>query len=739
MEGHIFTIGSGNKGKDGDMLRTSMEKMATYIGTKFGDEAAQEWISGKKTVLQEPTHSQAIKDRHEARVKATKDHIQLKLRGLRAEKEAILVDLEENPSSRSILKEMREVEDQLAQAEIELTDQVDMKLTEDEKIAHANAWRSHRETTESLKVSRGKVYSLLLGQCTQVLVDKMKQDADWITISESFDPNLLFKLIEKYVLKQSDNQYPTAVLIAEHQSILSFRQDDYMGNATFYDRFTTRVEVARQAGVCYYSPVLLRDKATALKLGDYDSLDATAQKKITDQVEQEYLAYLFLTNSSNRLHSQLKKDVANDYSKGNTDAYPTDIHKALTLMNEYKPLKMDSPTVPAQGTAFATKAKDAKKKAGDKRDAAGGKYLKAAEWNALSPEEQEKIIETRKRANRRANHKSDDDDKSVKSMKSLSKTIKSLEKSNNKLRKSVSALQKCEEDGTDSSISSSEGTNHFQVDLDLLEETNPKIVLALKSSKHDDLELRNVLLLDNQSTFDLCCNKKFTSQISKAKSPLLMTSNGGGLKISHKCKILGYKFQVWFSSKAITNIICLKNLIKCYRVTYDSEVDTTFVVHRSAYGLPDLLFEMHPCGLHVCYPKKMGQFGFIQTVEDNMKLFSKRQVAGARKARELYEKLLYPSTADFRAIVSAGAVPGSEVTLDDVKAAEVIWGRSVLKLKGNMTRSNAKRTVQSIVKVPSELIKVHQEVELAIDCFFVNKHVFFTTTAQGFVSLQSPI
>ncbi len=77
---------------------------------------------------------------------------------------------------------------------------------------------------------------------------------------------LLFKLAEKYVLKQSDNQYPTAALIAEHQSILSFRKDDHMGNATYYDRFTTRVEVARQAGVCYYTPALLRDKAATLKL-----------------------------------------------------------------------------------------------------------------------------------------------------------------------------------------------------------------------------------------------------------------------------------------------------------------------------------------------------------------------------------------------------------------------------------------------------------------------------------------
>jgi hypothetical protein len=38
LEGHIFTIGSGNKVKDGDMLRRLMEKMATYIGTKYGNE-----------------------------------------------------------------------------------------------------------------------------------------------------------------------------------------------------------------------------------------------------------------------------------------------------------------------------------------------------------------------------------------------------------------------------------------------------------------------------------------------------------------------------------------------------------------------------------------------------------------------------------------------------------------------------------------------------------------------------
>ncbi len=73
LEGHIFTISSGNKGKDGDMLQTLKEKMATYVGTKFGDNEAHEWTSKKQIALKEPVYSQSILDRHGERVKATKD------------------------------------------------------------------------------------------------------------------------------------------------------------------------------------------------------------------------------------------------------------------------------------------------------------------------------------------------------------------------------------------------------------------------------------------------------------------------------------------------------------------------------------------------------------------------------------------------------------------------------------------------------------------------------------------
>jgi hypothetical protein len=357
LEGHIFTIGSGNKGKDGDMLRTSMEKMATYIGTKYGNKAAQEWTSGKKIVLQEPAYSQAILVRHADRVKATRERIQLRLKSLRAEKTAIEAKIISAPTNCGLLKELREVGDQIAKGDIKLKDEVEMKLTNDEKTAHSNAWRTHCESSDSLKKSRGKIYSLLLGQCTQVLVDKIKQDADWQAASDSYDPLKLLKLIEKSILKQSDTQYKIGIIIEQLKLLLAYWQDDGVTNAVYYDQFKTRVDVAEHNGVSFDNPTLWDWKSQELYVTDFDLLsDTVKEDKVKDDVKQAYLAYLFFINSNDKKHSQLKKTVANDHAKGDGEAFPSSCHAALTLMNDFKPLvvKATAP-VASQGTAFAQK------------------------------------------------------------------------------------------------------------------------------------------------------------------------------------------------------------------------------------------------------------------------------------------------------------------------------------------------------------------------------------------------
>ena len=68
---------------------------------------------------------------------------------------------------------------------------------------------------------------------------------------------------------------------------------------------------------------------------------------------------------------------------------------------------------------------------------------------------------------------------------------------------------------------------------------------------------------------------------------------------------LGKTFGFGFIKRVMTNILWLKNLIRLYRVTYDSERRTAFIVHRVEFGLRNMVFDMHPCGLHVYYPKKL--------------------------------------------------------------------------------------------------------------------------------------
>ena len=89
--------------------------------------------------------------------------------------------------------------------------------------------------------------------------------------------------------------------------------------------------------------------------------------------------------------------------------------------------------------------------------------------------------------------------------------------------------------------------------------------VGLKQSKGKlrDLDLRNVVLLDNQSTMSLFCNKKMVTNIQKAKKPIMLKSNGGSMGVI-KIADIGEDQSVWFSEKAIANIFSLIDAIAFY-------------------------------------------------------------------------------------------------------------------------------------------------------------------------------
>jgi hypothetical protein len=230
---------------------------------------------------------------------------------------------------------------------------------------------------------------------------------------------------------------------------------------------------------------------------------------------------------------------------------------------------------------------------------------------------------------------SDDDDPSLAStdsnVKKRKKDLKSIKKTFTMVNTQLPQLKE-----DDSDISESEGdkeASYFQVDQALQfaqvnKKFEPMIVKLFKQTGSSiKLDLREVILLDSQSTMDLFFNAALVSKNSKSKSSMRLKSKGGTMTVARKATMPGYNKTAWFSTRAITNIIALCNLIDQYRVTYDSD-DLVFVVHRELEPKLNMEFRMHESGLHYYEQRKEQHLTFVKTVSNNNAGFTKRQIKG---------------------------------------------------------------------------------------------------------------
>ena len=64
----------------------------------------------------------------------------------------------------------------------------------------------------------------------------MKQDASWTTVSASYNPLELYRLIERVVLKQTKDQYPFTTVHEQSLVVLNTKQCG-LSKTQWYERF----------------------------------------------------------------------------------------------------------------------------------------------------------------------------------------------------------------------------------------------------------------------------------------------------------------------------------------------------------------------------------------------------------------------------------------------------------------------------------------------------------------------
>jgi len=713
-----YVFDYGQKGS-ADQMRTSWDKLVQYVGTTYGQDISNELTNKVTVTIAEPTYSAAVLARHAAREAMVRQG-QTNLQTARRAQEVIL-QREVAAGEVDAPMALALIQNEIAQGDFEANQEVPIELSDAEKTLNSNEWRTYRERAANLLKHRGQAFSLILGQCTQLLQDKMKQDVDWTTVSTSYDPLTLFRLIEKTILAQTEDQYPFATVYDQEHAFYSFRQET-MTNAQWYERFNTRDDVGEAIGVTRQHKVLLEYVAQESHTQAYTALTAAEQAAVQVDAEERYRSYVFLRQSGAQ-HSNLKMVLQNDFTTGDNH-YPKNRQQVLHLLDKFSKTIVPRAATQSEGTSFAQQSNNnSNKKPYDKA------YWKDKECYKCHEKGHPATHCPKKDKNK------DDDDKSVATTKStvskLEKEIKEMKKKFKTVNTQLSQLQET----SDVSDSEDEEASHFQFQFTQIEPAfEPRIAQLFKQAHAETqlkLDLREVILLDSQSTMDLFCNPAFVEKTMSSSSRMRLRSNGGTMVVTRKATISGYHKQVWFSKRAITNIMALSNMIQQYRVTYDSD-EQMFVVHRETTGKPDMHFRMHPSGLHYYDPRDeaVDELAFLDTVSENKEGFTKRQIARAETARALYATLCHPSLKDFKWVIRSNQIKDCPVTVQDVDVATKIWGKNIAALKGKTTRSKPAPVAKDFVKVPTELYKLHKEVFLTADIFFVNKIPFFLTLSR---------
>jgi hypothetical protein len=447
---------------------------------------------------------------------------------------------------------------------------------------------------------RGKAFSMILGQCTQVLLDKMKYEKDWDLLNKSRDPLKLFSLIEKVVMEQMSSQYPYAAVYEQEKALYAFHQGN-LSNQQWYEKFNTKVDVGTAMGITRHHKVLLEHtfeelRTTAEAGKEFNALAATRQQEIRDITEERYLAYVLLQQSGIE-NRKVRSDLRDDYTK-KVDNYPKTRQDTLYFLDKYTKSGRAG-TTPAGGSSFAQLEE-----------------MDDPFWDDKSFWEEKKCFNCRQKGhpqNQCPNPKfvDDDDNKSVNSKTSnksgkSNKTSKSSRLSKVDQKKFTQMFQNIMNNANANDtggLESDDGENEEeevtgQVNVNLL---NCGATFNQSDGDHGPLVLRDVVLLDSCSTMDLFCNPRFVQDIVKVQNPITVESNGGKLQVRHKAKVSGYNALVYYDGSAIANILSLKNLGKQYPITYDS-AELMFVVHREAQGKPDMHFVMHYSRLHYWVP-----------------------------------------------------------------------------------------------------------------------------------------
>lgn len=545
--------------------------------------------------------------------------------------------------------------------------------------------RSKSKYAENVKT----LFSLVWGQCTDVMRQKVEATKEFETINRAGDGIGLLVSLKTIAFQFQGQKYLPLAVQEALKRYYNCAQGKFSTTQAYMDHFQNTLDVVLHCKATVSEHPGIEDLVMAERKTTRETISDEELAEVKAEVFARSTAIAFLVGCDRARYGKLLDDLENDFLQGD-NRYPPTVVAAYNLVTNWKQENRFFRGPSADGVAFTNVERDFS-------HITCHKCHKKGHYATTCPE--------------RGTKSSD---------------------SENQTQSGTTLLMAAVADGY-----FDDTDKHFQ----FLQNGTDGITCQIGQ---DGCLPKSWILLDNQSTVDVFCNVKLLKNVRTGNGSMMIHCNAGVATTNQIGDLPGYG-TVWYHPNGIANILSLARVKEHgYRVTYDSDGGNHFTVHKddgtcrvfkeSNRGL--YYFDTNEDSEHDddCHHEDNMEYDgtvMVNTVANKKSSYTNRAYSRAVTARNIQKMIGRPSTKEFIQIVERNLLPNCPVNRADIMAAEDIFGPDIGSLKGKTVRKSTEHVEIPSITIPSELMSRYCEVIIGADIMYVNKLPFMVTISRN--------
>jgi len=469
------------------------------------------------------------------------------------------------------------------------------------------------------------LYSVIWNQCSEAMQAKVKSDDGYDEMYESSDSLELIKIIKGVAYKFESQKNIYLALDDAKCTFYAYHQGADESNSSYMSKFKNFIEVIE-----HYGGSIGEDQALINEeLKSFSTPNDKETKTAKETAKQKMHAIAFLKRADKNRYSLLVTDLENNFTRG-TDQYPTSITETYNLLVNYK--KPEN----KERHSRAPRANGGDRNTSVQQDELA--FVQQVQPNV--PLEDVQCYNCQQ-------------------MGHYATTCTSARVTRHQA--AIQLLQHC----TIEEATFEDEESDFDDDEDIHFSFNLTDAITLTQAHMID---PNWILLDSESTVSIFSNGKYLKNIRHCGTAkgLRIYSNGGS-QDTHMIGDLPGFGTVWYNKGSLANILSLAAVRKICRVTMDTMTEAAIIVHK--HNGDKMKFTESANGLYYYDVKssstKSSNYSFVNSVNENKSLYTRRQLKDADLAKRVYELVGRPAHATFIKMISENQLQNCPITVDD--------------------------------------------------------------------------